>query len=57
MTCSYSSNILLGVTNINWNFLERLGAPRDASNVVSLASFFRTLRHGIDSMNVLFLGR
>ena len=25
---------------MNWNFLERLGAPRDASNVVSLASFF-----------------
>jgi hypothetical protein len=46
MTCSHSSNILPGVTNIkNWNFLERLGAPRNASNVVSLASLFRTLRY------------
>ena len=33
---------LLGGTNIrNRNFLERLGAPRDASNMVSLASFFQ----------------
>ena len=40
MICSHSSNILPGVTNIkNWNILECLGAPRDASNVVSLASF------------------
>ena len=44
MTYSHPSDILLGGTNIkNWNFLECLGAPRDASNVVSLASFFRIL--------------
>jgi hypothetical protein len=46
MTCSHPSNILPGVIQIKtWKFLELLGAPRYASSVVILASFFQTLRY------------
>ena len=49
---SHSSNMLPGVRKIKtWNFLECLGAPRYAISVVIVASFFRTLCYGIDSVS------